>query len=263
VNPTEEYLRHAASVGLVDEVHGLRFVSDRYDDPFSGRRQVLVEYCDPGLPASPSALTSLREALRGRGPELDAVVLRVVGDGQLPPPWRRRMTYVRHERRAAPAGDTPVRPAGGLTVRQATGGDDDRVRGWLVQAFRNSYPGHQVDPGHPAVKGIMADPCRLSFIAEADGRPIGHGTVLTGEQDPVTGETFAELVDTLVDDPSHRRAAITALVTAIVHATEGSVLCGHVMHPKEPAEARQAEGVLRALVAGDWSVDHCFWECPW
>ncbi|MFI0960771.1 hypothetical protein ACH4S8_05060 [Streptomyces sp. NPDC021080] len=257
---TREYLRRAASAGLAGEAAGFGFVADRCDDPFTGRRQILVEYCDPGLPASPAALDALRGALRARGLEADAVLLRVGGDLRLPAPWRPRLTYVRHDRGPA-AGAAPC-PAG-LTVRPATRADDARVSDWLVQAFRTTYPGQEVTSAHPGVADIMAAADRLSFIAELHGEPIGHGTVLTAEQDSVTGEEFTELVDTLVDDARHRRAAIAALVAAAVEATEGRPLCGHVVHPYEPGAARSADSVLRALVAGDWSVDHCFWESPW
>jgi hypothetical protein len=262
VTATREYLRHAASAGLADEAGGFAFVADRCDDPFTGRRQILVEYCDPALPASPVALDAMRTALGARGHEADAVLLRVVGDLQLPAPWRPRLTYVRHDRVPAGGADGATSPAG-LTVRPATHADDARVRDWLVQAFRNAYPGQEIESGHPGVAGILAAPGRLSFIAELHGEPIGHGTVLTSEQDSVTGEEFAELVDTLVDDAQSRRAAIAALVAAATEATEGRPLCGHVVHPYEPEAARGADSVLRALVAGDWSVDHCFWESPW
>ncbi|MDO0925032.1 hypothetical protein QQY24_06225 [Streptomyces sp. TG1A-8] len=259
MSAVQEYLRQAADAGLVGEATGLCFVADRYDDPFTGRKQVLVEYCDPRLPASADALEALVRALHGRGPAADAVLLRVVGDRRLPPPWRPRLTYVRHRRRSRPA------PAagGGPAVRPATSADDARVHDWLVQAFRNAYPGQDVDPHHAGVADIMASPGRRSFIAEVDGVPVGHGTVLVDERDAVTGEEFAELVDTLVDDPRHRRAATAALVAAIAEATGGRALCGHVVHPYEPQGARHAEGVLRALTSGDWSVDHCFWERPW
>ncbi|MEU6275035.1 GNAT family N-acetyltransferase [Streptomyces populi] len=257
-----EYLRRAASAGLAGEAAGFGFVADRCDDPFTGRRQILVEYCSPGLPASPAALDALRGALRARDHEADAVLLRVDGDLRLPAPWRPRLTYVRHDRDPA-AGTRGAPSPAGLTVRPAARADDARVHDWLVQAFRNAYPGQEIASEHPGVADIMAAPDRLSFIAELHGEPIGHGTVLISEQDSVTGEEFTELVDTLVDDARHRRAAVAALVAAAVEAAGGRPLCGHVVHPYEPGAARAADNVLRALVAGDWSVDHCFWESPW
>ncbi|WP_159765592.1 hypothetical protein [Streptomyces sp. HM190] len=257
-----EYLDRAAAAGLLREAGGFGFVADRCDDPFTGRRQVLVEYCDPRLPASADALAALHDALRAGAEEADAVLLRVVGDVRLPAPWRPRLTYVRHDRAPRPPGaGTP--PPGGLKVRPATPADDPRVRDWLAQAFRNAYPGQEVGPGHPGVTDVVDAPDRMSLIAEVDGEAVGHATVLVRQQDSVTGEEFAELVDTLVDDPGVRRAAVAALVDAAVRATEGRPLCGHVVHPYEPGAARGADTVLRALVAGDWSVDHCFWESPW
>ncbi|GHD21991.1 hypothetical protein [Streptomyces galbus] len=257
-----EYLGRAAAAGLLREAGGFGFVADRCDDPFTGRRQVLVEYCDPRLPASADALAALRKALRAGGEEADVVLLRVVGDVRLPAPWRPRLTYVRHDRTPRPpAAGVPC--PDGLTVRPATPADEPHVRDWLAQAFRNAYPGHEVGPRHPGVTDVVDAPDRLSLIAEVHGEPVGHATVLTRQQDSVTGEEFAELVDTLVDDAGVRRPAVAALVAAAVDATEGSPLCGHVVHPYEPGAARGADGVLRALVAGDWSVDHCFWESPW
>ncbi|MET9125852.1 hypothetical protein [Streptomyces sp. NPDC004528] len=258
---TQSYLWQAAAAGLTGEVGGLTFVADRCDDPFTGRRQVLVEYCDPRIAASPAALEELRNTVRAGGRDADTILMRVAGDTRLPAPWRPRLTYVRHD--GVTREEHSAQPPAGLAVRAATPADDPRVRDWLAQAFRNAYPGQEVDPGHPGIAGVMEDPGRRSFIAELHGEPIGHGTVLTSEQDSVTGEEFAELVDTLVDDASRRGAAVAALVTAAVRATEGRPLCGHVVHPYESEAAGAADAVLRALVAGDWSVDHCFWESPW
>ncbi|KUJ69270.1 hypothetical protein ACZ90_13080 [Streptomyces albus subsp. albus] len=254
---TAAYLARAERAGLVDEVLGYRYVADRYDDPFTARRQVLVEYCDPGLPGDAAALDGLRDRLRERYPEAESVLLRVPGSGSLPPAWRPRLTYIRHDR-AAPAAGPDAGTA--VRVRPAADGDDSRVHGWLVQAFRNAYPGQEVDARHAGIGEIMAAPGRLSFIAQVAGEPIGHGTVLADERDEVTGEPFAELVDILVDDAEHRRAAVAALVAAAAEATRGRRLCGHVVHPHEPAAARQAAAVLETLLRTGWSADHAFWE---
>ncbi|MGW1892197.1 hypothetical protein ACWCP6_18340 [Streptomyces sp. NPDC002004] len=257
---TQEYLERARSAGLVDEVLGHRYVADQYDDPFSARRQILVEYCDPGLPGDPEALGALRDRLRERHATAESVLLRVAGGVPLPAPWRPRFTYVRHDRAADHAPEAAGRA---VSVRAAGPTDDARVHGWLVQAFRNAYPGRQVDALHTGIADIMANRGRLSFIAEVAGEPVGHGTVLTDERDEVTGEAFAELVDILIDDPEHRRAATSALVAAVADATRGRRLCGHVVHPHEPAAARQADAVVRTLLRTGWSVDHAFWESTW
>ncbi|MFJ3234646.1 GNAT family N-acetyltransferase [Streptomyces sp. NPDC086787] len=257
---TQEYLERARQAGLLDEVLGHRYVADQYDDPISARRQILVEYCDPGLPRDAEALGALRDRLRERHREAEAVLLRVPDGVPLPGPWRPRFTYVRHDRRTDSA-PTPADPA--VRVRAARTDDDALVHGWLVQAFRNAYPGREVDSLHAGIADIMANRGRSSFIAEVAGEPVGHGTVLTDERDEVTDEAFAELVDILIDDPEHRRAATSALVAAIADATRERRLCGHVVHPHEPSAARQADTVLGALLRTGWSVDHAFWESTW
>ncbi|MEW2514672.1 GNAT family N-acetyltransferase [Streptomyces sp. NPDC046870] len=256
MNAVEQYLDRARRAGLADEVRGLAFVADRCDDPISGRPQVLVEYCDPRLTGDAPALATLRRRLRERHPGATSVLLRSAGDVRPPGPWRPRLTYIRHLGAAAVPDGTAV------AVRPATPADDPRVHAWLVQAFRNAYPGHEVDPGHAGIAAIMANPARRSFIALVAGEPVGHGTVLTGERDEVTGEPFAELVDILIDPAEHRGAATAALVAAIAEAVRGRKLCGHVVHPHEPGEGRRAETVLRGLLSAGWSVDHCFWESP-
>ncbi|WP_406841528.1 GNAT family N-acetyltransferase (plasmid) [Streptomyces sp. AHU1] len=255
---TQAYLERARQAGLLDEILGHQYVADKYDDPVSGRPQLLVEYCDPGLPGNPEALDALRDRLRERHGQAEAVLLRVPDGVPLPQPWRPRFTYVRHDRRPDPAPADPV-----VRVRAARPADATLVRDWLVQAFRNAYPGQEVDAEHSGIADTMANHGRLSFIAEVAGEPVGHGTVLTDERDEVTGEAFAELVDILIDDAEHRRAATSALVAAIADATGERRLCGHVVHPHEPAAARQADTVLQSLLRSGWSVDHAFWESTW
>lgn len=264
MNDTAQYLARAGEAGLVDEVLGHPYVADRYDDPITGRPQVLVEYCDPALVSETRALEALRTRLRLRHPSCGSVLLRVTGPVRLPAPWRPRLTYIEHGRGPASASDPAPGAADGdgLGVRPATPADDARVHAWLVRAFRTGYDG-EVDPDHPDIAAVMENPGRLSFIAEAGGRPVGHGTVLTGERDEVTGEPYAELVDILVDPPEHRRAATSALVAAAVAATPDLPLRGHVVHPYPPEEAARAGAVLDALVRSGWSVDHSFWECAW
>ncbi|MGW7413850.1 hypothetical protein [Streptomyces sp. NPDC054863] len=270
MSTVEDYLGRAGVAGLLDEVRGHPYVADRYDDPISGARQVLVEYCDPRLTGDPRALNALRERLRERHPAAESVLLRLAGQASLPAPWSPRLTYLRYERSEGaerPEGSAGVVPevpeVPEVTVRPATADDDERVHGWLVQAFRNAYPEQEVDPAHPAIEAIMKTLGRLSFIACAGGTPLGHGTVLTQERDEVSGEPFAELVDILVDDAAHRRAATQALVAAVARATPGLRLCGNVVHPREPGAARRSEEVLSMLLRTHWSTDHRFWESTW
>jgi hypothetical protein len=260
-----DYLDRAAAAGLMERVLGYRYVADRYDDPVSGLPQCLVEYCDPALLRHTAALDALRARLREQHPAAGTVLLRVADATLLPAPWAPRLTYLRHHR-STPA--TQPSASATLTVRPATPADDGRVHRWLVEALRSAYPGHDVAPEHTGIEAIMADPGRLSFIAEVAGAPVGHATVLADERDEVTGEPFAELVDILVEPEAHRRAATGALVAAAATATEGRPLCGQVIHPHPsgpadgPGAERHADAVVETLLRGDWSIDHRFWTCP-
>ncbi|MGW3957418.1 hypothetical protein ACWEKM_42550 [Streptomyces sp. NPDC004752] len=255
---THAYVERARQAGLLDEVRGHRYVADLYEDPFTGHRQILVEYCDAGLPGDARALDALRARLRERHLTAGSVLLRVPGATALLPPWRPRFTYLRHHRNAGPAA-----PGGRVDVRPAGPGDLDRVHRWLTTAFRNAYEGLEVDGRHPGIGDLMAAPERLSFIAQVAGEAIGHGTVLTDQRDEITGEEFAELVDILIDDKEHRREATAVLVAVIAEATRGQRLCGHVVHPHRPEAARRADAVLTSLLRAGWSVDHAFWEYVW
>ncbi|MFJ9407281.1 hypothetical protein [Streptomyces sp. NPDC101393] len=257
---TLDYLERARHAGLLDEVLGARYVADLYEDPISARPQILVEYCDRELARNAEALGVLVERLGERHPGAASVLLRAPGDVRLATPWRPRFTYLRHLR---PAQAPPVAPASAVAVRPAAPGDEAAVHGWLVTAFRNAYPGQDVAAQHPAIRDVLAAPDRRSFIAHVAGEPLGHGTVLTDQRDEVTGEAFAELVDILIDDAAYRRAATSALVAALAHATRGRPLRGHVVHPSEPEAARGADAVVESLLRANWSIDHVFWERTW
>ncbi|WP_405773758.1 hypothetical protein [Streptomyces sp. NBC_00859] len=248
------YLERAAEAGLAGEVCGLPYVADRYDDPFTGVHQVLVEYCAPGLVAPHGRLGALLGSVMERHPLAGRVLLRVAGAGVLPAPWQRRTTYIEY------GGGDRQPSAGAVTVRPARAADDPLVHRWLVCAFRNSYPGQVIDPQHAGITSLLSAPGRRSFIAEVAGVPVGHGTVLLGESDEITGEPFAELVDILIDPPEHRRAATGALVSAAAAAGGDLPLRGHVVHPRDGAGGARAGQVLGGLLHAGWHIAHGFWD---
>jgi hypothetical protein len=258
--PAGGYLDRARDAGLVHEIAGRTAVVGIFADTVGGERQGLIEYCDPQL-LGDNART-LAAAVTAAFPAVDVLVLRTSDECELEPPWQAHLTYVRHE----PASVTePAAPADGLTVRPAEARDDLKILDWLVRAFE-AYGEEQAHHGEPdevrdKARTVLAAPDRYSYVALADGVPIGHVTTLSEADDDVTGRLYVELLDILVDaDPPTRSAATAALQDAAVrHAARlGRPLIGHVVHSTR--DDSKARAIVKALRGRGWTVDHRYWR---
>jgi hypothetical protein len=114
-------------------------------------------------------------------------------------------------------------------------------------------------------RGINAAPDRRSYIAIADGSPLGHLTMLTDASDQVTGEDYIDLVDMLADPGELASRARTVLVRAAVAfaATARKPLIGSVVHGSSGPTAGQQ--VVDSLLKRGWHVDRAdwWWSEPW
>jgi hypothetical protein len=255
MTPHARYLEEADAAGLLDVLAGHSWVAGPYTDPVTGQPQCYVEYCAPALWADPAALGQLSDRLARRYPDAEVLVLRVPGTGEPGPPWTVSVTYVRH--RGQPVPDLLA----GVTV--AGPEHDPLIVEWLVRAGRNGYAARSASVRdhelYAWAEEVVAAPHRRSYLALADGAPVGHVTLLPDCEDEVTGDAYIDFVDLLVE-PGTSPTARDALVAAAAGfaADRDLPLLGNVVH--QPHHPTQAERVLTALLASGWSVDHQLWS---
>ncbi|WP_159002122.1 hypothetical protein [Streptomyces sp. NRRL B-3229] len=258
------YLRGADEAGLLGRFAGSPYVAGSYEEPVRSELQYLVTYVDPDLAASCAWWAELPQIARTADPATRAVVARVASDHRLPTPWHRYITYLSYDGAAAApfeAGDhAPDLPE----VVPAGPEHEGRIGSWLEVALSDAAFAHGVEDPRPpedVVKSLLNHPGRASFVVLLDGAPAGHATVVCGEQDDVTGEPIAELLDILVEAPSaDRRRATTALVAAAArHAVARRLpLIGNVVHTLT-GEVDPGEQVVAALRSQGWCPDHVLW----
>jgi hypothetical protein len=267
--PVERYLRAADDVGALRTIGGGRLVGGEYLDAARDRIRYLITYCDDHLVRDGSLAQALPALVRAEAPAAERLLLRLNAGLEPTAPWSRHTTYLRYASaggRKSEAGEDTA--AKGLTVVQAASRHDDLVLGWLVSALEEAArsQGEPADvPGASQVaRQVLDDPGRRTYVALCEGTPIGHATLLCGEQDDVTGEDFVELFDVLVTPghPAHRPAVRLLTSQSVSHAQRCSLpLVGNVIHPSDPVGAARADQVVRALEGSGWAADHVFWTC--
>ncbi|WP_432039476.1 hypothetical protein [Streptomyces cucumeris] len=257
------YLDGAEEAGLLSRHQGLPFVAGGYDEPVTGERQFLVTHCDPELVRRPAWWSELVRLARRADPAAEAIVLRVPGDVSPPAPWRRLITYLRHEGRVegAPttADDTPV------SVLPATAEHRPLIARWLATALTAAADAHG-SPGRSAppdvVDSLLDAPGRASYVVVDAGTVIGHATLLDDTYDDVTGRHTVELFDILVEagDGLRRRATTALTAVAAAHAADRDLpLLGNVVH-SPTLTSDPGERVVATLTARGWLTDHVLWR---
>lgn len=246
----EQYLSEADEAGCLFELDGLPYTAGLATDPVSGEQQCLVEFAAQELLRDPGPLL---RTLTGRFPAVRRVLMRTVGEQSLGPLFAPMFTYLRYD---GPAAEDPPGPEGLKVTRSESDVHDGQVASWISRALRDGATDLGRAAVEPAVEqstqDIMRAPGRRTYLAWANGseEPIGHGTVLTEERDDVSGTSFADLVDILVDDAECRGAATKALVRVIAAdaAAEGRPLIGNVIHSpgSDPDPGTKVVASLRA-----------------
>jgi hypothetical protein len=150
-----------------------------------------------------------------------------------------------------------------ISVRSATPEDRDFLVALLHEAFDDALKlreGQAPDGLAEQQAGAILDlEPSTSLIAEVDGAPIGHVTLLDDQVDEVTAEPFVEFLDMLVL-PGHeaRRAAQAELIR---HARDFAVgrelpLLGHVV--VRPGGQDYDQVLLDRLQRQGWQFSHKF-----
>ncbi|MEU2830346.1 hypothetical protein ABZ667_16990 [Streptomyces lavendulae] len=261
---TAAYLAAAEEAGLLGHLHGHPYVAGAHHDPALDEQRVLIEFCDPEILLDAISLDTLAAQLLGESPGATAVVVRTPGRLALEAPWERQLTYVRYD--GEPVGS--VSPPEGFAIRPAVPERDDAVVAeWIARAVTDGSAEQDTAADPEIVAAVAQDflhlPDRVSYLAFADGRPVGHATLLCAAHDDVTGRDHIELLDVLADTADDCRRAVTAALTAtaVAHAQgAGLPLIGHVVHPARNVAPGRGEAVTAALVRRGWRIDHVYWR---
>ncbi|MFD9357957.1 GNAT family N-acetyltransferase [Streptomyces sp. NPDC060031] len=264
--PACDYLATCHESGVLTRTPDGDFCAGDAPDPLTRTARYFVEYAQPRLLTSPTGPGRLPAA----APPSAEVVLRSPADTRLPAPWQPLLTYLV---RTGPAATAVPQGAGHTTTAEddgispATAADEPLVQRWMELAISDASV-HQT--GTRALDGavreqaglILGQPGRLSLIARADGRPIGHATLDQEAHDDITGVRFLELIDILVD-PEHDVRAVTARLTqaAIERADRlGLPLVGHVVH--QQAAPEHGPRIIASLTARGWQPLWVYWRHP-
>jgi hypothetical protein len=260
-----DFLEAAEASGLVQTLDGGVAVMGPVDDAATGERLCMVEYCDPALIGNDGG-ESVAETAAELAPDATRVVLRLPWTHQPDRRWTRMLTYLLHDCESE-QNAVEVMPTH-ATVRRATGRDDTAVRAWLVLALTDGHRGQgrfereRIEAGADA---IMADPERVSLVAEFGGEVVGHVTLLADQRDEVTGVRFVDLVDTLVIPGAPRPVSALLVERAQQIARTASLpLRGNVVHAQGNAVRDRGTGgpIVEKLLTRGWRADHCLWIRP-
>jgi predicted N-acetyltransferase YhbS len=261
MTPMDSYLASAGASGFLYETDGCRLVAGRLVEPVTNAVQCFVEYCDPAGYTTTSALQKTISYIADEFPDVDVVIFRVRGSLELEDPWRLRVTYVRY----VGPHSTDSKPED-IDVYIATAADDDLVREWITDALLAGYACQyeQVpDRGDvvSAATDVLQSPGRLSLLAAASGRAVGHVTMLD-DVDEVTDELLVDLFDLLVVPGKHQGIARSALVEAAVkHSRKlGKPLIGNVTHSLNDPSDSNGRQVLAQLLDQGWAIDSADWQ---
>jgi hypothetical protein len=148
-----------------------------------------------------------------------------------------------------------------VSVRRATTDDREFVISRLTEALmaamhvRDEPP--RPDRARDHAESVVDDPSAVVYVAEHDGTPFGHVTLLDEQYDDLDDTPFVDLLDVLLDrDHPHKVAGEAQLVDAATSyaASRQLPLMGNiVVHEHEPAFALQL--FLRLQEEG-WDFDH-------
>lgn len=260
--PCAAYLEAADAAGAVHRLDGHLVVAGEHGDPLTGELQCLVEYAAPALLGPPHHAGRLPGLSDAMVPGAASVLLRHPGQGALPAPWTRSLTYLRLHAAAAV-------PASGLVLREATAADVRSVRSWLAEAIGNGLRARRTSAAASevaaAADAVWNRADRVTLVVVADGEPVGHGTLLMDEYDDLTGEPFVDLWDTLVARPELRGPATDLLIAAAAEraARASRPLVGNVVHAAPGSDGEgHGERIVASLTAKGWRVTHEYWHHP-
>jgi hypothetical protein len=248
-----EYLKSASDEDLLHTLPGLgRYVVG--DFTTADGTSLLVEYCDDRV--LDDGGKELLHVLRTSFPAHEYVLLRTPATTDLALPWRRDLTYLRHQGR--------IPTAVPLNVRRAQPHEDGMIREWLIQALKNGAHdrGEQISTASldAAVEEIMSTSGRESWVYTAEGAPVGHATLQTEAHDTVAASSYVELEDILIEPPYQKQAMGDLVAVSAYRSVQlGLPLLGNLVHvASDPAAS---DRVLAKLEGQGWRPDHCIWRC--
>lgn len=231
-----------------------RVLSGYWHDPLANRPTCLIVDSQPPFDGA-AALAHARDQY----PEAEVVLVRLGGiadslDGE----FTDYIWYLTKARAVAAVG-TQGAP---VSVRRAASADREFVVSRLTDAFlaamrvRDEHPPQPVRAREHA-ESIVDDPDTVIYLAEHEGTPFGHATLLDEQYDDLDDNPFVDLLDVLIDrDHPHKTAGEALLVEAAASyaATRQLPLVGNiVVHENEPAFAPE---LYRKLHSNGWDFNH-------
>lgn len=260
---TEAYLETAKAADLLHTLHELPYVAGLCSDPVSGERQCLAEYCHPDLLRNEDWCCELAARLADGFPDADLIIARSRDGQDLARPWRKLVTYLYYDGEPVMGGDQRDSAVVISTPGLAHMG---LVRQWLARALRAGYDSQERFADADGVRGaadvILGDEHRRSYLALAEGQPVGHLTLLTNAYDDITGTEYFDLVDMLVEPGEYAASARRELISAAAAdaAAAGMRLIGNVTHASASADADDGQRVVDSLLSRGWRVGQTDWQ---
>jgi hypothetical protein len=240
---------------------GQYVVAGPYEEPLRKQECVLVEYASPELATASDFADRLVGWARESFPGAEKLIVRTTGLAEHLAGFDDYLYYMLLE-----AEPSTTEDCSDITVRTALDQDRDLVAHWLVEAFDDALrmqseeaaPGAAMAQAHAV---LDSDESR-SFVAVHDGEDIGHATLLVDQSDELTGMSYVEFLDVLVERTHpRRRAAEAALVRAAWEAAkeDGKPLMGHIVVRDKSCHCSGYEyKILDRLHTGGWSYHHKF-----
>ena len=148
-----------------------------------------------------------------------------------------------------------------VSVRRAASSDREFVVSRLTEAFLAAMQVRDETPrsarARDHAESIVDDPDAVIYLAEHEGTPFGHATLLDDQYDDLDDTPFVDLLDVLLDRAHpHKTTGEALLVEAAASyaASRELPLVGNiVVHENEPAFA---PALFRRLHEGGWDFDH-------
>lgn len=222
--PAPQYLSAAADAKLVHQVSGSKMVAALLEAETSF---CYVEYCENDL--LNNGATQLIDYVRQEFPAASFIRLRADAVMALESGWECERSDLEYT--AQPPDEFPE-----MVRRSESKADEELVREWLFQAFKNGASERARNVAEAQLRAdadeIFRHPDRESLVCIVHDRPVGHATLLHNQHDHVTDAPYIDLVDILIEPP-FTKEAMPALSAAAAHrASElGAHLVGNVVHP--------------------------------
>jgi len=231
----------------------IRLIAGEYFEPLEGINCCVIEQVEFEVDSQQVA-NELRSWVSSQFPEARRLMLRSSDLDLELPGFVDHVYYIRLAREPEPGASSE------LMVRPAQGEDTTLIQSWLVRAFDDALGVTGGSPDRDAAQAqaslITQDPSTRSLVVCDASHAFGHVTLLPHAEDDLTGSTFVELLDLLVEPTDSRRREAERL---LVHAASQIAkeldrpLVGHIVCLPDCAGSRR---LLSRLESAGWAFTY-------